>query len=167
MMTHRRDAAVVVVAGLLGAGCARYTWVNELDSPGLCPAGSPPSAGAFEQDNGEPLLVPGVIEGVVVSAGDSTPLRDVVAAAYAPSATAGAPAAAQASSDSLGYFRMPSLPAGGYLLVTRRMGYEVRRDTVQVGEAGARVRITLPRLVFDGPCSGATVVRVRQPWWKL
>lgn len=74
----------------------------------------------------------------------------------------------QTTTDSAGRFRFEALPAGRYVLRTRRIGYAPRRvDSLTVGGAdGVRVTVPLAPQVLDG-CPGFMVVRERVPWWKV
>lgn len=72
------------------------------------------------------------------------------------------------TTDSLGAFAFAAVPAGHYLLRTRRIGMQSRMDTLHVAPTGgAPLVLALDTQMLDGPCSGFAAIRVRKPWWKL
>jgi hypothetical protein len=76
------------------------------------------------------------------------------------------PRGALDTSDVAGAFRFDSVGAGRYMLLTRRLGYEGRRDTMSVPEgAGVRLEVTLDAEPVDG-CPGFMMLRVPRPWWR-
>ena len=72
------------------------------------------------------------------------------------------------TTDSLGRFRMDSIPPGRYALRTRRIGYKPRLDSVVITDSlGQRAELGLVRDVTDG-CPGfmSLVTRKRKwQWW--
>ena len=167
-MTHRPSVLRLFISVTLLGACARYEWVNELDSPGGCPtARRRPFArrGTFRVDSGRSPLPPGEVAGTVVRVPDAVPVAAALVTVRPDSGGAGTPRGVQ--SDSLGRFRIEGLSAGRYELATRRIGYGLRYDTVRIGAAGLRVEVGIEPQAMDGLCSGLAMVRVRKPWWKV
>jgi len=70
--------------------------------------------------------------------------------------------------DSAGLFSFDSLPQGRYELLTRRIGFAMRRDSLSWPFVRTEmVVIPVKPQPLDGPCSGFAVIRVRKPWWRV
>jgi hypothetical protein len=150
--TYRALAALLAASTTAAAGaCTRYVY-----RPPDCPP--KPALPAVER-----AVVPreaGTLVGDLRSTLDGRPVG------WADVALEGT--TRQTTTDSAGTFRFDTLPAGRYVLRTRRIGYAPRRvDSLTVGGAdGVRLTVPLAPQVLDG-CPGFIVVRERVPWWKL
>jgi hypothetical protein len=68
------------------------------------------------------------------------------------------------STDTAGYFRLNGVPEGLHFLTILAVGYAAFKDTVEVrSEPGPDLTVRLRVVMFDGPCSGFSVVRVARP----
>ncbi|MBP7550066.1 MAG: carboxypeptidase regulatory-like domain-containing protein [Gemmatimonadaceae bacterium] len=56
------------------------------------------------------------------------------------------------ASDADGHFRFEGVTPGTYRLDVRTIGYNRANHRVVVPAGGARVRVTVPRMIYDGPC---------------
>jgi hypothetical protein len=163
-MPLRPSVFLALTALQLGA-CARTTWVNELDVPGLCP----PDARRYAP---APILRWVAVDAAATD--DAIPsLRVRVVARDDERTLAGAAVLVESSprvgrmSDSAGVARFDTTIAPGrYALLTRRIGFHPRRDSVTLpGAPGTMLEVPLEPALTDGPCSGLVAVRVRRPWW--
>src|SRR5262245_56438823 len=125
----------IVVAGCLLVACTRYELRNELDVPGLCPS-TPDST-----------RISVVRHGVLDSAGDFGSVRGRigtrdarVGVAEARVCVIGPNGRRVLATDSLGTFRVESLPPGRYAIEVLRVGYHATADTVDLAP-GTRVQL--------------------------
>lgn len=147
----------------LTLGCARYEYVNELDVRGLCPgAARGPAPAPLRLEPTPDAAIGASLRARVIAANDGTGLQG----AQVRLSDGARPA--EVVTDSAGWFALDSLAAGRYEVLTRRIGFAARRDSLTwpLPERGSLL-IPLTPQVLDGPCSGFAVVAVRQPWWKL
>ena len=70
--------------------------------------------------------------------------------------------------DSSGRFHFDSVAPGIHRITLRRVGYASRSvDSIVVtATTGARVRVPLRALMYDGDGCGYLAIRTRKPWWK-
>jgi hypothetical protein len=139
--------------------CIRYESVNELDVPGLCPKEAhTPALLRFEpQTVGDSAL-----HGRVVNADGDAGLGSVQVRLSAGGRTT------EVVTDSTGRFTFDSVARGRFELLTRRIGFAMRRDSLSWPlDRSESVLIPLKAQLLDGPCSGFAVIRMRKPWWKL
>ena len=143
----------------LAMGCVRYESVNELDVPGLCPK----EARAAAPLRFEPAPTEGsTLRGRVVNVNGDNGVGS------AQIRLSGVGRSTEVLADSAGWFAFDSLPHGRYELLTRRIGFAMRRDSLSWPLARSEsVLIPVKPQTLDGPCSGFTVFRMRKPWWKL
>ena len=154
---------VVTVTGCLLVACSRYEWRNELDVPGLCPL--PPDT----------TQISAIHHSVVEASGGVSAIHGRVARRDSGAALAEARIVVTAlterrtvDSDSLGIFRIDSLPPGHYRIDVRRVGSHGVSDTLDLAPSNVvQVAAALAPFVNDGPCSGFAAVQVRKPWWKI
>lgn len=66
-----------------------------------------------------------------------------------------------AVADSVGRFRLASVPAGRYVLDVRRVRYHARRDTLVVPAHGVALDLTLDEVAFEGGCVNPETQRMR------
>jgi len=67
--------------------------------------------------------------------------------------------------DTSGQFRLDSVPAGAYRVVTRRIGFGMRQDSISVNSgAGVRLRIALEPQPLDGDCTSIVIAERRRVW---
>ena len=154
---------VVTVAGCLLIACSRYEWRNELDVPGLCPL--PPDT----------TQISAIHQSVVEASGGISSIHGRVATRDSGAALAearivvtGLTEHRTVDADSLGIFRLDSLPPGRYRIEVRRVGSHGASDALDLvrGEV-VQVAAALAPFVNDGPFSGFAAVQVRKPWWKI
>ena len=69
--------------------------------------------------------------------------------------------------DSFGRFHLPRLGTAPFVLRTRGLGMAARTDTLTVADGVRMLTIALEPAVFDGPCRGVAMERVRNPWWHF
>lgn len=81
----------------------------------------------------------------MVSATDSTPIRHASV-----SLEIGAPYR-NSVADSTGTFVFDSLPSGHHIILTRALGFEVRRDTVDLADGVARI-LLIPLIELPPEC---------------
>ena len=150
----------VVATTTAPLACARYEWIPDSELPACADARRPASHGpvVFERDsaaNGNAL------RGRVIQSGRGEPIPGAtVTLLTEPARTT--------TTDSAGTFTFTEVPAGAFLLRTRRIGYRSRADTLHLPftERGG-LALPLDTQMLDGPCSGFAALRVRKPWWKL
>ena len=73
-----------------------------------------------------------------------------------------------AKTDSMGRFRIDSIPSGRYVMRTRRLGFKPRQDSVVLSDFfGQKVEVGLEIDILDG-CPGfmSLVKRTRKWTWK-
>lgn len=151
----------VATAVFLGA-CARHEWVPDYLAP-ECQGFRRPLSTTFhtEMDAAASPSDSAGLRGRVIVAGTRQPLSDasLVLSTIPPRSVI---------TDSVGQFYFAELPAGTFVLRTRRVGTHGRVDTVTVPLRSVKaVVLPLDLEVMDGPCSGFGIVEVRKPWWKF
>ncbi len=159
--TRRAMHSAALLAVVLG--CARYEYVNELDVPGLCSGGvSGPTPAPLRVDTTSDAAAAATLHGRVVGATSGAGVQG------AQVRISDAAWAAEVLVDSAGWFALDSLAPGRYALLTRRIGFAARRDSLAwpLTERGSLLILLTPQ-VLDGPCSGFAVVGLRKPWWKI
>lgn len=155
-----RSPVIALSAGMLSSACARTVCVNELDSP-KCRDAQPVITPAIESTTAA-SIAPNVLVGIVMRADSREPVRaEVMLTSARPPTTA--------ITDSLGRFRLARAGTAPLVLRTRAFGMDVRTDSLSDEDASSLLRILLKPavVIFDGPCSGFAMVRVRRPWWHF
>ena len=154
---------IVAVAGCLLVACSRYEWRNELDVPALCPL--PPDTTQISALHHTSVDAGGSVSSV---SGRVTTRDSGVALAEARIVVTGLAERRSVDTDSIGGFRIESLPPGRYRIEVRRVGSHGVADSLDLASGNVvEVAAALAPFVNDGPCSGFAAVQVRKPWWKL
>ena len=143
MFTHRARAVAVMSATVFCCACARTKLVS------TCPPRTPLPTITVTSTNVEHGAVLGVIVGHVLHRAVEFARVDLE------------PSERSALSDIMGAFRFDSVPAGRYVLRVRRVGYDARRDSIDVPPAGVRIAVQLNEVVFDGGCLNPVTHRER------
>ena len=157
MRMRVRPILPMLGAAVLVAACARY----ETRWPEHCRPGYKWTRPAGFEDLSTPES-PMRVRGVVVGAESD---RQIPSHASLSLHVAGTLWARTTANDS-GVFTFGTISPGIYHLVTRRIGYQERTDTIAVERTmGLELRIPLRAEVADR-CFGAGE-RVRKPWWKF
>ena len=158
-----KSLLVVTVAACFVAACSRYEWRNEADVPGLCPLPL------------DTTQISAIHRTAVQASGGVSSVRGRVGTRESGAALAGARIVVATvtehwtvDSDSLGIFRIDSLPPGRYRIEVRRVGAHAVSDKFDLAPGSSiQVAAALAPFVNDGPCSGFAAVQVRKPWWKF
>jgi hypothetical protein len=152
---------ILVTAATMGPlACARYEWVPDDELPQCANFHRARSGRSFTIEKAS-AADSGFLRGRVIQSDNRRPVPGA-------SVTLLAGPPRTSTTDSLGTFTFPGVPAGTYLLRTRRIGEQSRMDTLHVAHGGgATLELPLTPEVLDGPCSGFAALRVRKPWWKL
>lgn len=143
---------------LLGGGCVRTVWVNELDVPGLCPPEAP------RQERSVDIVVQeapaaSTIVGLVWDAATGLPIQGV-------GVRLDTGARPLVVTDSAGVFLLENVAVGPNAVTVLMLGYRTRTDSVVAPERSI-VRLSIPMAVepLDGRCSGLVSVPVRRWTW--
>jgi len=134
----------------LGVGaCRRYDY-----RPPSCPPEPPRPQMSVASDAEHP----GAVAGVVTSHPDGQPVGFAVVSL--------GPGVVSDTTDATGQFHLGRVRPGAYRLVTRRLGYVTRADSLSVPVgSGLRLRVPLEEAVLDG-CPGFMIEVVPRPWWR-
>lgn len=150
--------AALATVSLLAA-CARTVWLKDDESPecrGYRPLGAPPV-----QLVGDNSTRTGSVAGTVVDVRTGEPIGFARVALRSPRKDT-------AFTDSRGRFRLDSVGMGRLIFSTGRIGYHFRTDTMPaLPSTGVALWVPMTEFTLDGPCSGFSLVRVREPWWKF
>lgn len=143
---------------VLVSGCYRYVTSYRPLTAAECGPSAPP--GGFLEQERDPMAasaVHGRVVGIGTSQDGEVALPDALVSI--PQLRRGVYA------DANGQFRLDSVPAGAYRVVTRRIGFGMRQDSISVNPgAGVRVRIALAPQPLDGDCSSIVVAERRRAW---
>jgi hypothetical protein len=151
---------LVALAAASPLACARYEWVSDDQTPACRNAQRAKSGRSFTVEEGT-AADSGSLHGRVLVSASRRPIPGATITLFLDPPR-------NATSDSLGTFGFTDVPPGTHLISTRRIGYQSRTDTLHIVPArGAELVVPLDEVMFDGPCSGFAVARVRKPWWKL
>lgn len=160
-MRSRRISIFLTALGTVGAlaGCARTVWLPDYESPecrGYKPLGAPPI-----QLVGDTSTRAGSVVGSVVDDRTEEPISFARVVVRSPRRDT-------AITDSHGRFRVDNVGTGRLILSTDRIGYHLRTDTLPTSPSpGLALFVPMSAFMLDGPCSGFSLVRVREPWWKF
>jgi len=159
-MSSTIRVVLLTLAAIGPLACARYEWVSDNQTPACRNAQRPKTGRSFTVEQ-RPAADSGSLSGRVIQSGNQLPVPGA-------SVTLLTNPTQSATTDSLGAFAFTVVPAGDYLLRTRRIGMQSRMDTLHVvPTGGAPLVLPLETVPLDGPCSGFAALRVRKPWWKL
>lgn len=124
---------LLFIASLLGAAACAPRYRTRLEPS--CPPHADAQLSPLPGDSG-------VLRGVVHDLDTGQPVRG----AYLQIS----PTTQTATTDSAGAFAFQLLPPGHYILTSRRLGYEVRSDTIVLGEqGGVKAQLALVPAAFD------------------